>query len=110
MGITVLFEALVKYENRDEYLGLLKERQKFFDQLEEVKSVKIYQQTFGGVADTYVELWEMDNMGDIDSFLMKAYGMDGFPELAAKIHGMIEPGSLERRIWTEVIDFVRDIK
>ena len=67
--IVVTFEALVKYEDRDEYLGLLKERQRFFDQIEEVKSVKIYQQTFGGVADTYVELWEMESMTDLDNFL-----------------------------------------
>ena len=110
MGIRMTFEGLVRYENRNEYLELLKERQEYLDKIEEVKRVQIFQQTFGGVADTYVELWEMDKMESIDSFLTKAYGTEGFAELAAKIHGLIEPGSLERRIWTEVIDFVRDIK
>jgi hypothetical protein len=110
MGIRMMFEGLVRYENRDEYLALLKKRQEYLDEIEEVKRVQIFQQTFGGVADTYIELWEMDEMGSIDSFLTKAYSSEGFAKLAAKIHGLIEPGSLERRIWTEVIDFVRDIK
>ena len=100
MGIVVAFEAHVRYENRQEYLKLLEKREKFFEELEEIKSVKIYQQTFGGVADSYIELWEMDNMTDLDKFLPKVYRMEGFPELASMIHGLIEPGKLERKIWT----------
>jgi len=110
MGIRMTFEGLVRYENRDEYLALLKERQEYLDKIDEVKRVQIFHQTFGGVADTYVELWEMDDMGSIDSFLTKAYSNEGFAGLAAKIHDLIEPGSLDRRIWTEVIDFIRDTK
>lgn len=100
MGIVVAFEVHVRYENRQEYLKLLEKREKFFEEIEEIKSVKMYQQTFGGVADSYIELWEMDSMTDLDKFLPKAYGMEGFPELAGKIHSMIEPGKLERKIWT----------
>ena len=105
MGITVYFECSVGYESRDEYLALLKERNEHFKKLDEVKSVKIMQQTWGGVAEKYIELWEMEKMGDLDSFLMKVYGQDGFPELAGKIHSLIELGSLERRIWTDVQSF-----
>jgi hypothetical protein len=105
MGIMIFMEYLVKMENSEAFLALLKERQEYFNKLKEVKSVKILQQTFGGVADTYIDLWEMENISDIDSFLKKAYGMEGFPEVANKLKSLIEPGGLERRIWTEVLRF-----
>jgi len=62
MNIMFVLTYVVKYENRTEFqalvkrfLKLKKENPKIFDGL---KSWRLFQREYGGVAGSYVEMWE----------------------------------------------------
>jgi hypothetical protein len=102
LPVIMLEEFYVKSENRARMQELREKRNVLFKQVKSLKSIKTYQQSYGGVGDSFIEFLEFDDLKCLDDFGKEASSVKGCPELFAEIRGYIEPGSLTRKLWRQV--------
>jgi hypothetical protein len=57
---------------------------------------------FGGNFDGYVELWEFENLADVEKFFNKIMKSDYMTKLAPEFVSLIVPGSRLMSIWSSV--------
>jgi len=97
---------LVKPEEREKFKSLIqrllrykKENQELF---KEVKSLKIFAQTFGGIAGAHIEMWEFGNMADLEKCWAKENKDERFRRMHQEFLQLIEPVTFSINVWSEV--------
>ena len=70
MSIFIVMTYVVKPEKQGEFMSLV---QRFFrykkenpEKFKKVKSLKLFAQMFGGISGGYIEVWEFDNLADVE--------------------------------------------
>jgi len=106
MNIVFVLTYVVKYEKRTEFQALVKQFLKFKKEnpkaFEGLKSLRLFQQEYGGVAGSYVEMWEfksIEEMGEVNPRMMKHEEMK---EIHIKFHNMIDHTTFTESIWNTV--------
>ena len=77
MSVFIVDTHVVRPENQGEYTSLMKRVRKYMKENPEtfrgLKSWKVFAQMFGGIAGGHVQLWEFNNMADIEKSLTKMF-------------------------------------
>ena len=107
MAVFVVEAYVVKPEKQAEFMAYKKKWKKFFvfkekPLLKEVKSHRLFAQLFGGNFDGYVELWEFENLADVEKFFNKMMKSDYMTKLAPEFVSLVVPGTRSMSIWSSV--------
>ena len=109
MGVVSVSTYVIKYEKQAEFQALMKQFLKFKKAnskvFEGVKSFRLFQQEYGGVAGTYVEMWEFKSIEEMEKFnarMMKDKEMKKIyaPE---EFNKMIDHTTVTQSIWNTVV-------
>jgi len=107
MSVFVVDTHVVKPEKKEQYVPLMQRLHKYMkekpDTFKEVKSWKVFAQMFGGIAGGYVQLWEFDNMAEVEKSLTKMFKDKGFMEIKQEFDRIIEPITHSWNVWNSVI-------
>jgi hypothetical protein len=107
MSVFVVETYLVAPEKREKFKLLMrrlleykKENPKLF---EEVRSLKLFSQMFGGIAGTYIEMWEFDGMADLEKCWKQEDQDEEFMKIHQEFLQLIDPTTFSMKIWNSVM-------
>ena len=97
---------VVKHEKRTEFQALVKrflkvkkENPKIFDGL---KSWRLFSREYGGVAGSYVEMWEFKSMGEMDKVTATMMENKEMKDIDTEFHKIIDHTTFAQSIWNTV--------
>jgi hypothetical protein len=110
MNMVNVSTYVVKYEKQKEFQALIKKFLKFKKAnpkiFEGVKSFRLFQQEYGGIVGSYVEMWEFKSKEEMEKFnatmmktMMKHKEMK---EIDTEFQKMVDHTTLTRSIWNTV--------
>jgi hypothetical protein len=106
MNIMFVLTYLVKYEKRAEFqtlvkrfLKLKKETPKTFDGL---KSWRLFQREYGGVAGSYVEMWEFKSIEEMEKVTTTMMKNKEMKDIDTEFHKIIDHTTFAESIWNTV--------
>ena len=106
MNIMFVLTYVVKYEKQTEFqalverfLKLKKENPKTFNGL---KSWRLFQREYGGVAGSYVEMWEFKSMEELDNVTASMMKNKEMKDIDTEFHKIIDHTTFMQSIWNTV--------
>jgi hypothetical protein len=106
MNIMFVLTYVVKYEKRTEFqtlvkrfLKLKKENPKAFDGL---KSWRLFQREYGGVAGSYVEMWEFKSIQEMEKVTATMMKNEEMKAIDTEFHKIIDKTTFTESIWNNV--------
>jgi hypothetical protein len=107
MTVFEVGQWMVKPEKQEEFTKLLKRILKYMKDnpkmFKEIKSVKIFTQTFGGMYGAYVELVEYDSLADYERSSKRMQKDEALAKMDKEFMLLIEPTTLSSNLWTFVM-------
>ena len=106
MNVIYVSTYMVKYEKQAEFQAFIKRFLKFKRAnpkvFEGVKSFRLFQQEYGGVVGSYVEMWEFRSKEEQEKFLMGYMKHKELKEIDTEFQEMIDHSTLTASIWNTV--------
>lgn len=106
MSIFLVETYLAKHERQTEFQKLLKEFLRFKKEnpriFEGLKSWKLLQQEYGGVGNLYIEMWEFENLSEMEKCNARIFAHKEMKRINAEFHGLIDHASFARYIWNTI--------
>lgn len=106
VNIVFVLTYVVKYEKRTEFqilvkrfLKLKKENPEVFEGL---KSWRLFQREYGGVAGSYVEMWEFKSMEELDNVTATMMKNKEMKDIDTEFHKIIDHTTFTQSIWNTV--------
>lgn len=97
---------IAKHERRREFQKLLKEFLKFKKEnpkvFEGLKSWKLLQQQYGGVANLYIELWEFENLQGMEKTQARIHANKEMKRIMMEFNNIIDQATSANLIWNSV--------
>ena len=105
MAVVVVWKWVVKPEKQAEHNRMMQRYLKWIkaNPIKEVKSMKVFTQTFGGIYGSYVELLEYDSLADYEKFQARLLKDKEYMEILQEFILVIEPAELCIDVWNTVI-------
>ena len=107
MNIASVSTYVIKYEKQKEFQALVKQLFKFKKAnpkaFEGVKSFRLFQQEYGGVYGTYVEMWEFKSKEEMEKFNATMMKNKEMKEIDTEFHKMVDHTTLTASIWNIVV-------
>jgi len=111
MNVVAVSTYVIKYEKQTEFQALMKQFLKFKKAnpkiFEGVKSFRLFQQEYGGVYGSYVEMWEFKSKEEMEKFnarmmeqMMKQKEMK---KIDTEFQKMVDHATLTSSIWNAVV-------
>ena len=107
MSVFVVETYLVAPDKREEFKLLMQrlleykqENPKLFG---EVRSWKLFAQMFGGIAGTYIEMWEFDSMADLEKCWKREDQDEGFIKIHQEFLQLIDNTTFSMKIWNSIM-------
>ena len=106
MNTVYVSTYIVKYEKQTEFQALMKRFLKFRKAnpriFEGVKSFRLFQQEYGGVVGSYVEMWEFKSKEEMEKFLTGYMKHKELKEIDAEFQKMVDHTTLTASTWNTV--------
>jgi hypothetical protein len=106
MSIIMVETYVVHAEKSTEFTTLLNEFLKFkqaHPQLfKGVRSWKLYKQEYGQPAGMYIEMWEYENLAQLEETNSRIFSDEGMKKISTAFHKLVEPATFSAAIWSEV--------
>jgi len=106
MSIIMVETYVVHADKSTEFTTLLNEFLKFkkaHPQLfKGVKSWKFYKQDYGQPAGMYVEMWEYENLAQLEEIDKRIFSDEGMKKISTAFHKLVEPATFTKAIWSNV--------
>jgi hypothetical protein len=106
MSITMVETYVVRADKLIEFTPLLNEFLKFkkaHPQLfHGVKSWKLYKQDYGQPAGMYIEMWEYENLAQLEEIDKRIFSDEGMKKISTAFHKLVEPTTFSSSIWSKV--------
>ena len=106
MNIVYVSTYIVKYEKQTEFQALLKHFLKFKKAnpkaFEGLKSFRLFQQEYGGVTGSYVEMWEFKSEEEQEKFIRGLMKHKEMKEIDTEFQKMVDHTTLTSSIWNTV--------
>jgi hypothetical protein len=103
MNIMFVLTYVIKYEKRTEFqtlvkrfLKLKKENPKTFNGL---KSWRLFQREYGGVAGSYVEMWEFKSIQEMEKVTATMMKNKEMKDIDTEFHKIIDHTTFTESIW-----------
>ena len=97
---------VVKYEKLTEFQALMKKFLKFKKAnpkvFEGVKSFRLFQQEYGGVYGSYVEMWEFKSKEEMEKFITGYMKHKEAKEIDTEFQKMVDHTTLTSSIWNTI--------
>ena len=107
MTVFEVGQWVVKPEKEEAFRKLLKRSIKYMKEnpklFKEVKSQKIFTQTFGGISGAYVALAEYDSLADYERSSKKMEKDEASAKMMKEFMSLVDPTTLSTNIWTLVM-------
>jgi hypothetical protein len=107
MTVFEVGQWIVKPEKQEEFTKLQKRILKYMKDnpktFKEIKSYRIFTQTFGGICGAYVELVEYDSLADFERSSKRMEKDEAFVKMNKEFMLLIEPTTLSSNLWTFVM-------
>ena len=68
----------------------------------DLKSWRLLKQEYGGVSGMYIEMWEYDNLGEMERVSDEIFANEGMKRIGKGFHQLVEPTSFSTAIWHPV--------
>ncbi len=106
MSIILMEAYLVRYEKQAEFQSSLKEFIKFKKGhpkvFEGLRSWRLLQQSYGGIANSYVEMWEFDSLPQLENCNTRLRKTKAMKKILADFYGEIDHTTFTRSMWENV--------
>ena len=103
MPVFLVETYVIKPEKQAEFTAYKKKWKKFFAKwLKELKSYKMFSQLFGGSYGGYVEMWEFENIANLEKFFVRVMKSDYVTKLQPEFLALVVPGAYSMNIWNPV--------
>lgn len=106
MSVIMVETYVVRAEKSTEFATLLGEFLKFkkaHPQLfKGVKSWKLYKQDYGQPAGMYIEMWEYENLAQLEEINRRIFSDEGMKKISTAFPELIEPATFSATIWSKV--------
>jgi hypothetical protein len=106
MSVFVVETYVVKGEKRAEFEPALKEFVEFKDGDPELFSGliswRLYKQEFGAIGGMYIEMWEFENLEEMDRINTRIFNDKGMKKIQNGFHLLIDPATFSANIWVPV--------
>jgi len=106
MAVYLVSTWVVKSEKQEQFMPVWRKFLRYIkenpEKTKELKSTKLFKQTFGGIAGAYVELAEFDNLKDCEKFYGRLSEDEGWTKIDQEFMLLIEPATLSTNVWNLV--------
>lgn len=68
----------------------------------DLKSCRLLKQEYGGVSGMYIEMWEYDNLAEMERVSDQIFADEGMRKIGKGFHQLVEPTSFTTAIWYPV--------
>jgi len=106
MSVFVVETYVIRAEKRAEFKPALEEFLEFKDNNADlftgVKSWKLYKQEFGGIGGMYIEMWEYEDIAEMDRISTRIFSAEGMKKIQKGFHLLVEPATFSTSLWTQV--------
>jgi len=106
MNVVIVSTYVIKYEKRTEFQALTKQFLKFKKTnpkaFEEVKSFRLFQQEYGGVYGSYVEMWEFKSKEEMEKFNARMMKNKEMKKIDTEFQKMVDHTTVTSSIWNTV--------
>ena len=107
MSVLVVETWVVRAEKLDDFEPALQEFVDYKDGhpevFEGVRSWRLWKQEFGGVSDMYIEMWEYENLTEMERIDRQVFADEGMKKVAKGFHQLVEPATFSASIWYPVV-------
>ncbi|MGD0331257.1 MAG: hypothetical protein ABSB40_12580 [Nitrososphaeria archaeon] len=104
MNIILVLTYRVKYEKRTEFQALVEKFVKFKKENPEafggLKSWRLYQQEYGGVAGSYVEMWEYKSIEEMEEDSERMMKHREMMEIHKEFMQQIDHATFTESVWS----------
>ena len=106
MNVVNISTYMIKYEKQTEFLALIKKFLKFEKAnpkaFEGVRSFRLFQQEYGGVVGTYVEMWEFKSIQEMEKVTATMMKNKEMKDIDTEFHKIIDHTTFTESIWNTV--------
>jgi hypothetical protein len=106
MNIVSVSTYTIRYEKQTEFQALIKQFLKFKKAnpkaFEGVKSFRLFQQEYGGVYGSYVEMWEFKSKEEMEKFNTRMMKNKEMKKIDTEFQKMVDHTTLTTSIWNTV--------
>jgi hypothetical protein len=106
MNIVFVLTYVVKYEKQAEFRTLVRQFLKFKKEnpkaFEGLKSWRLFQREYGGVAGSYVEMWEFKSTQEMEKVTATMMRHKEMKDIDTEFHKIIDHTTFTESIWNSV--------
>jgi len=106
MTVFLVETYLARHEKQAEFQKLLREFLRFKKENPEVfeglKSWKLLQQEYGGIANLYIEMWEFENLPEMEKCNARIFENNEMKRIQSEFQALIDHATFARFIWNTV--------
>jgi len=107
MSVFTVENYIVRAEKKSEFDVLLEEFRSFKEThpelFEGLRSWKLFRQEYGSICGLYIEMWEYNSLGDMDTINNRIFSNENMRRIDQEFHQLIEPTSFSASIWRQII-------
>lgn len=107
MSVFEVVTYLVKEGKRKEFILLVKDFLKYKKAnpklFKGIKSWKLFEQELGGISGLYIEMWEFENLADMERIMARISGDEGMKKIHQRFHQLIEHTTFSASIWSKPV-------
>ena len=106
MSVFIVETYVVRAEKRTEFETALSEFLEFKENNVELfaglKSWHLLKQRFGTIGGMYIEMWEYENIVEMDRINTRIFNAKGMKKIQKGFHLLIEPSTFSTYLWESV--------
>jgi len=106
MAVFMVETYIVKPEKQGEFIAMIKKwvegTKKSKEKYKELKSYKLFAHMFGGSRLGYSEMWEFENLADLEKLLNRLMQDKEFQTILSEFVSQVVPDSWSISIWNPV--------
>ena len=106
MSVFLVSTYVVKPDKQEEYKAMYRRLLEYMkenpEEVKELKSWKVFTQTFGDIYGKYMEIYEFDSMADYERFEERASKNKEYLEIFENQMLFFVPGTVSNSIWNPV--------
>jgi len=107
VSVFIVNTWIIKPEKQAEFTQMWKRYLKYVkenpEEFKELKSIKLFTQTFGGIYGAYVELVEYESLTDYEKLIVRVFKDEGFMKIFQELMLLMEPGTFSLNVWNSVM-------
>jgi len=106
MTVVLMWTWVVKQGKHEKHRLLIHRLEKFVKKnpklFKELKSMRFFTQTFGGISGAYVEMAEFESLADLSACLARTSKDEGYRKINQEWMSLIDPATFTASLFTAI--------